>query len=116
MRREQASCARLRGGDRAGGHARVSAQQRRDLLVHGAAVLGEELLDVALGHRRDERVVRRLRVGLLASDDLDLAPFLAGRHLQALELHALALCLPQRLGDLRLGSERPTRRFAVRRG
>jgi hypothetical protein len=103
-RRQQAARARLGGRDRPRRARAVAAQQRHDLLIDGAAVVGEQGVGVAGRHERRERLIRLLRVGLIAGHHLDLAPFQARRDLQSVERDALALGHAQRFRDLRLGN------------
>ncbi len=65
-------------------------------------------------HDLHERVIDALGGGLIARDDLDLAPFQAGGDLETLECDTPALGDAQRLGDLRLGdAEQPQRPLPV---
>ena len=87
---EQAARAGLGGGERQA--ARPSP--RSSAATCSSTVLPSSENSVSAWRRRTsclEGLVGLLGVGLVARDDLDLAAFQAGRHLEPLELHALAL-------------------------
>ena len=59
----------------------------------------------ARARERDEPVIEPPGDGLIAGHDLDLPALQAGRHLHPAEVDPLPFGVPQRLGDLGLGSE-----------